>query len=658
MKEIFRGRYFRLAMIFVVLPLLLFFLLRGIFLDYTLKQIQDRIKTKYGATFVYSKAEFKGISGISIENTGLLTPAGDTLFFIREISAGVRLLPLIGGKIRLASIEGSNGQVQLISTKNKNTFSWLIPHEKDREQSTENNNIIPDYPALISKIRTSLFESVPDFVRLTHLSAILQKDTSETRLGVPVALLEDGHFSARIKGEDNLGIFEWTTAGDIDAGSGSARIVLYPVSSKKNRIPFTGSWIKLKAGMDTLKIDLHESGMRENTFKMEGDIQVNGMWINHWRLAPSEIQIGSASLQYMASLSESNVTLEAGSKAILNQLNIELAAEYRYQAEKKYRLEARIPQIESQAFFQSLPAGLFTNLEGIKTKGFLSYSLDFELESERPDAVIFRSDLQERNFRISDMGKENPAKLNQEFIHNVYEKGQLVKQFPVGPSNPDFVPLTEISPTLISSVLTSEDGNFFSHHGFNGDAFRKSIAENYRKGKFARGGSTISMQLVKNVFLTRNKTIARKIEEALLVWLIEEHRLVSKERMLEVYLNIIEWGPGIYGIGQASKFYFNKKPSLLSLEECIFLAMIIPRPKGFAYHFDPEGALKEYTSGYFNLLGGLLIRKGVIDSTQKNPETSKIIINGPAKNYLFKNDSITPVDSSFIENTSFTEEIP
>jgi membrane peptidoglycan carboxypeptidase len=160
------------------------------------------------------------------------------------------------------------------------------------------------------------------------------------------------------------------------------------------------------------------------------------------------------------------------------------------------------------------------------------------------------------------------------------------------------------------------------------------------------------------VFLTRNKTIARKIEEALLVWLIEEHRLVSKERMLEVYLNIIEWGPGIYGIGQASKFYFNKKPSLLSLEECIFLAMIIPRPKGFAYHFDPEGALKEYTSGYFNLLGGLLIRKGVIDSTQKNPETSKIIINGPAKNYLFKNDSIAPVDSSFIENTSFTEEIP
>ena len=81
------------------------------------------------------------------------------------------------------------------------------------------------------------------------------------------------------------------------------------------------------------------------------------------------------------------------------------------------------------------------------------------------------------------------------------------------------------------------------------------------------------MQLVKNVFLSRKKTIARKAEEALIVWLIENNNLTSKERMFEVYLNIIELGPGIYGVGEASRFYFNKKPAELTLSESIFGAI-------------------------------------------------------------------------------------
>src|ERR1041384_6240758 len=89
----------------------------------------------------------------------------------------------------------------------------------------------------------------------------------------------------------------------------------------------------------------------------------------------------------------------------------------------------------------------------------------------------------------------------------------------------------KISPYLRNAILTSEDGSFFFHNGFNEDAFRKSIAANYKAGKFVRGGSTITMQLVKNVFLTRHKTVARKVEEAFLVWLIENNNLCTKERM-------------------------------------------------------------------------------------------------------------------------------
>ena len=114
-----------------------------------------------------------------------------------------------------------------------------------------------------------------------------------------------------------------------------------------------------------------------------------------------------------------------------------------------------------------------------------------------------------------------------------------------------------------TAVLQSEDGGFFYHQGFLPDAIQEAMAYDLKKRRFARGGSTISMQLVKNVFLNRNKNIARKLEEALIVWLIETNRLTSKARMFEVYLNIAEWGPMVYGIREAADFYFSKRPSRL-----------------------------------------------------------------------------------------------
>lgn len=135
-----------------------------------------------------------------------------------------------------------------------------------------------------------------------------------------------------------------------------------------------------------------------------------------------------------------------------------------------------------------------------------------------------------------------------EFIYTAYENGVPVRTFPIGPSCKHFTPLDSISPILRMSVMQSEDGAFFYHRGFLPDALREALIYDLQVKRFARGGSTITMQLVKNVFLNRNKNFARKLEEALIVWLIENERLTSKERMYEVYLNIVEWGPLVYGI--------------------------------------------------------------------------------------------------------------
>ena len=139
--------------------------------------------------------------------------------------------------------------------------------------------------------------------------------------------------------------------------------------------------------------------------------------------------------------------------------------------------------------------------------------------------------------------------------------------------------MDEVSEYLKICVLQSEDGGFFYHNGFLPESIREALIVNIKDKKFRRGGSTISMQLAKNLFLSRSKTLSRKLEEMLIVWLIERNRLISKERMFEIYLNIIEWGPGIYGIAEASRFYFHKEPINLTINESIFLASIVPSPK-------------------------------------------------------------------------------
>ena len=210
-------------------------------------------------------------------------------------------------------------------------------------------------------------------------------------------------------------------------------------------------------------------------------------------------------------------------------------------------------------------------MRGIKTKGDISYKLDFVIDTANVSGLVFNSDLSNKNFGITKYGVTYFPKINQSFLYDAYDGDRFVKSFWVGVENPDFVPLTDISTALQYAVLTSEDPSFFYHHGFVEESFRESLVENIKARRFVRGGSTISMQLVKNIFLSREKNITRKLQEALIVWLIEHNRICSKERMFEIYLNVIEWGPGVYGIKQASQFYFDKQPSQLTLAESIFL---------------------------------------------------------------------------------------
>ena len=125
--------------------------------------------------------------------------------------------------------------------------------------------------------------------------------------------------------------------------------------------------------------------------------------------------------------------------------------------------------------------------------------------------------------------------------------------------------------------MTTEDNGFFKHHGWVSSEFKSALRRNLQRGGFRLGASSITMQMVKNVLLTKEKTLSRKLQELFLVWYVEQN--LTKERILEIYFNAIEFGPRIYGIGAATRHYFGKKPSELTPLEAAFFSSILPNPK-------------------------------------------------------------------------------
>ncbi|MFO7734506.1 MAG: biosynthetic peptidoglycan transglycosylase, partial [Candidatus Aminicenantes bacterium] len=182
------------------------------------------------------------------------------------------------------------------------------------------------------------------------------------------------------------------------------------------------------------------------------------------------------------------------------------------------------------------------------------------------------------------------------------------------------------------------------------EPFKESIAVNLREKRFVRGASTISMQLVKNLFLKRQKTVARKLEEMIITWLIEENRLVSKERMLEIYLNIIEWGPQVYGAQEAARFYFDKDVADLTLAEAIFMASIIPQPKRFMTSFDEEQRLRSWLQAYYADVSAKMLKRGWIEQRDFDALTADVRLLGPAR-LLLKGQDIRPEIPDLLRET-------
>lgn len=253
-----------------------------------------------------------------------------------------------------------------------------------------------------------------------------------------------------------------------------------------------------------------------------------------------------------------------------------------------FDLHAALPPTRCDDAISAIPADLLQEMSAFSLTGTIGGRIDALVDSRDLDATTLTIRVADGCRFESVPALADLSRFEAPFLHRVEEPDGSTFEMTTGPETLAWTPISEISPFLLHAVLGHEDAGFFRHSGFSVGAIRDALVRNLREGRYVVGASTISMQLVKNVFLRREKTLARKVQEVLLTWWIES--AWSKERILELYLNVIEYGPGVYGIRAAAEHYFGVAPGDLSPAQSAYLATILPNPKAYHSHWE-QGAL-------------------------------------------------------------------
>lgn len=267
--------------------------------------------------------------------------------------------------------------------------------------------------------------------------------------------------------------------------------------------------------------------------------------------------------------------------------------------------------VEKFSILQLLKAFPRFNVKSLYTAEFVGeFGLTLELDIALAGTKNYTFNISvDNNLALPNRGDLDLHFLNGEFKHIPCKGREII----LGERSPSFTRLNDIPKYLKDAIIHCEDRFFYQHHLVDIQGVGLAIVRNMSTGKLLRGGSSISMQLVKNLFLTHTRSIERKAEELLLTWLIEDVFEISKDRILELYLNLIEFAPGYYGVKEAAQFYFSKNVQSLSYTEAIVLTYIIPRPKYFLHALkDNSAILVENLSRHIKTTASEMYQRGLV----------------------------------------------
>ncbi len=392
-------------------------------------------------------------------------------------------------------------------------------------------------------------ERTGDLVRLTFAS---EKAATTTPLAVDAELpLATGDVTARLSGGPVslalLGVTEGTK-GLFDVGHGT-------VSGKGQ--------VVLSAAGDALTFD--------------GQIALRSISVKQPRLSPEPLRGIDFAVSARGVLDDGgrlrvdDAQLDMGALHVRTHGTIEESRDH-----FGLSLAVDVAPAACQALLDSTPQGLLPTVRSARMTGTFGATSRVSFDTRAIDKLFLDYQIDDR-CKLAEVPRDLARdRFTSSFTYRTYHPDGTASDTTTGPGTTAWTDLDDISPFMIAAVLTTEDGAFYKHHGFNHSAIRNSAAANLKARRFVRGASTITMQLAKNLFLSREKTLSRKIEELVLTDYLEQ--AFRKDDMMELYLNVIEFGPDVYGVTRAAEYYFGRKPEELNLPECFFLASIMPSP--------------------------------------------------------------------------------
>jgi hypothetical protein len=602
-------KYIRISL--YVLASLLVLLIIGGFVAYSKREVllqkaiaraKAKAKRDYNLDVNINNPHFTGLATVAFNSITIVPKDRDSLLDIREFEVSVKILPLIFGKVKLADVNMQTGHLNLTSINGVKNFDFLFRKRKDTTAHTK-----VDLSDIADNLINQVLYKIPDNLNLKSFLVSYTDDSSRVTVAT-TATIADGKLSSNIK--VNNSDTTWHVAGKMHPSDKNIDISLY-ADKGKITLPYIQKRYHATVSFDTITTRLDKVEHSSGETQIFSYLSVRNLLINQKALSANNIVVSNGAIDAHIFVGPNYVSVDSSSLIYLKKLTAHPYIKYTLNPVKIYELKLNTGWLEAQDIFDSFPQGTFESLKGIQVAGKLNYKLNFLLNTATPKDVVFDSRLDKDNFKIVRYGKTDFSKLNGSFVDTPYVKGKAMPPRIIGPENPSYTPLDQISPYLRNAVMTAEDPTFYTNNGFVEESIRKSIATDYMEHKFKRGGSTISMQLVKNGFLSQQKTLSRKIEETLIVWLLVNNKITTKSRMLEVYFNMIEWGNNVYGIGEAARYYFGKTPAELTLGESIYLASIVPKPRSGLYAFLPDGTLNPRLSYYFNTIGNLMEGHGL-----------------------------------------------
>ena len=368
------------------------------------------------------------------------------------------------------------------------------------------------------------------------------------------------------------------------------------------------SWECPSPVMADLDLDL-TIDLDRRTIAARGQVAARGLGLTSRRLARAplrNIAFEARGLTLYAHLDDPTAYLEV-KDLLWGPARLALRGWLRRAGSKpSFELALTYPRQPCQNLISALPEALLGPLAEAKIGGQGAFATHLDLDRLRPGDLKWELYGDISACYVDTLGPEADAAMQALSDRNYRTKR---RGGTVGPGARGYVPLSSMPGYLPAAAVLTEDGRFYEHRGFSLRAIRGALIEALKRDRLGAGGSTISQQLTKNLFLDGRRTIARKLREALLTWAME--RRFSKSYLLELYLNVIEYGPNLFGLGQAAKFYFGRSPDRLSPIEAAFLMGLKPQPR-WGYGAWKRGSVSPWWRGRLRQILELLARKGHI----------------------------------------------